>query len=692
MFDCKRQVDALCQLQSGERPSTLHVPPSWTDDELKDRQALARGVMRGAIGYEYITRVELSETLEAALTLEDNGDENASSDWRPLPVSNFTDGWDTSYTEGIIQEALPEDRVRFSEYIRARVLGLGVLTAGPGFGKTTAMAAAALAMQHSLGKILLSAPSNVAVDNLAARVDRTSMSIAERCNKDKAPSDLTRVRRRLVVRGYKSEEDFHALRALLRDPSLGDNARPNRHGKPTRWKLNLSVSFWLLLLLRSPAVDRQIHEDDPQVLHDMQSYLDGRSDMKDLRAYATGRMPYEQFVKAKTPMAIISKLSQRLIDAADFLAVTPSMARIDPAYSVWYRENPKGVAIDEAANMNRGDFISAWGNVLLPCFMGGDPKQLPPTVMTTQEQTIEGKVINPMEKEGAVSAQEFIQAAGIPTYRLRKQLRLAKGLWTIPSAVFYPDLPEVYGDNCEVNLPQFKIGRDLEDFVRASYPETTPPDAGCLSPLFVHCEGTSVFVNPETKSKRSADQVKVALDFALKFVRAKAVDPSRLVILGFYNDNVQLVERWRKRDAWKELAGMPSASTIDSYQGQENDVVILIMGTRAHWPGPGFTRNPQRLNVALTRQRCGLVIVGDIDVAGPVDKAKAKKEHVRKGEFLLMEPGKRITKGFAVELHQVCKMLTEAGRVARIRVNVKDAEDAQMEAERDDGLDEKRGL
>ncbi|EEU36366.1 uncharacterized protein NECHADRAFT_29496, partial [Fusarium vanettenii 77-13-4] len=70
-----------------------------------------------------------------------------------------------------------------------------------------------------------------------------------------------------------------------------------------------------------------------------------------------------------------------------------------------------------------------------------------------------------------------------------------------------------------------------------------------------------------------------------------------------------------KRPQYACLSGMQEAMTIDSFQGQENDIAIAIMTTAHPYPGPGFTAEAQRLNVMLTRHKCGLVIVGDIYVA-----------------------------------------------------------------------------
>lgn len=54
------------------------------------------------------------------------------------------------------------------------------------------LAVAGLAMQASLGQILCSGPSNVAVDNLARRLDRTTRSICARYNQSKWPDDEPR--------------------------------------------------------------------------------------------------------------------------------------------------------------------------------------------------------------------------------------------------------------------------------------------------------------------------------------------------------------------------------------------------------------------------------------------------------------------------------------------------------------------
>lgn len=66
---------------------------------------------------------------------------------------------------------------------------------------------------------------------------------------------------------------------------------------------------------------------------------------------------------------------------------------------------------------------------------------------------------------------------------------------------------------------------------------------------------------------------------------------------------------------------MRPASTIDSIQGQEGDMVAVIAATTKA-VGPGFTADDRRLNVMMSRHKSALVVFGDLHVAGPLEKTK----------------------------------------------------------------------
>lgn len=69
-------------------------------------------------------------------------------------------------------------------------------------------------------------------------------------------------------------------------------------------------------------------------------------------------------------------------------------------------------------------------------------------------------------------------------------------------------------------------------------------------------------------------------------------------------------------------------ATIDSYQGQEKDLVFFFSTVSAS-SGPKFVANPKRLCVAFTRMRQALIVVGDLDT-----RTKSKKAVTEDGQHL----------------------------------------------------------
>ncbi|KAL5083608.1 hypothetical protein Trisim1_001302 [Trichoderma cf. simile WF8] len=259
--------------------------------------------------------------------------------------------------------------------------------------------------------------------------------------------------------------------------------------------------------------------------------------------------------------------------------------------------------MDEAANMNRADLYGVWGNTLSPCFLFGDPKQLPPAVLTTNDEDDGGNFLNRFAKSGDISPLLLFQANGIPVYRLTTQLRMGNGLFDMVSRIIYQGVLHVYATNCNVATASFDSGRALENYIQEKYPTGTPSPEGKLLPVFIHTPGARVHTDDTTGSKKSVDQVTIALDFMVDLVKSKKIDPSKLVVISPYAANVELLDRMlRKNAAYEALKGIPPASTVDSFQGQENDIIFVVMGTAYPRPGPEFTSQEQRLNVMLMRR------------------------------------------------------------------------------------------
>ena len=121
--------------------------------------------------------------------------------------------------------------------------------------------------------------------------------------------------------------------------------------------------------------------------------------------------------------------------------------------------------------------------------------------------------------------------------------------------------------------------------------------------MFVHCYGAGESGHSPTNPMQGE---------AIEFVADKAVHvnpPStKILVLSPYRAQVDLLTSRLKRTQRENI----SVSTVDAAQGQEADLVIISF-VRANSGGKvGFTDDARRLNVAISRAKAGVVIIGHL--------------------------------------------------------------------------------
>ncbi|KAF4996451.1 hypothetical protein FGRMN_4508 [Fusarium graminum] len=593
-------------------PDKMDIPQRLKFDQVKFRMEVHRALLRGKGYYDLLVPECKPQAEELDGRVQSLGLEDHSVH---LPSADFLNIEDRRLVECIIEEALPEDRRRFRGYLSHRPLALGLIASPAGFGKTTAGAAATIAMGFSLGPIMCSAPTHVAINNFANRIDARIHAICERYNFGKAMDDRSRLRHQFVLGAFNPDHEVYAFMQILQGQEAIDHPVERKRFSPsTHWRLPLSLTYWLLFLLRSPAV-QPLHPDASPALYKLQGLYDNTESLSALRDLVTRKISWDYYRISGVPIDndAVKSMMTTIMKEADFFCTTLANAERS-GVRFWKVTRARGLAIDEAGNMNRADLYGLWGNTLLPYFLFGDTKQLPPTVMSTREQDISGNFLNRFAADCGTSPLAFFVGTGVPVYQLKTQLSMADGMFDMIRDCIYERSDFTYGPGSAITLPDHKVGRDLEAFFLAKFPgQLSPAPAGKLHPVFVHCEGSRVFVDSQTMSKRSPDQVKIALDLLTEAVEGKEIDPARVVCITPYKANATLTEKMRKR--YKLLQGMPPAATVDSFQGQKNDVAVVIMGTAHPYPGPGFTASSKRLNVMLSRQKSYLIIVGDVNVS-----------------------------------------------------------------------------
>jgi superfamily I DNA and/or RNA helicase len=75
---------------------------------------------------------------------------------------------------------------------------------------------------------------------------------------------------------------------------------------------------------------------------------------------------------------------------------------------------------------------------------------------------------------------------------------------------------------------------------------------------------------------------------------------------------VQLLRRLLRQDRyWKPFRQFITINTVDGFQGQERDVIVISLVRSNDQGAIGFLRDLRRMNVAITRARMKLIILGD---------------------------------------------------------------------------------
>lgn len=85
-------------------------------------------------------------------------------------------------------------------------------------------------------------------------------------------------------------------------------------------------------------------------------------------------------------------------------------------------------------------------------------------------------------------------------------------------------------------------------------------------------------------------------------------------IISPYRAQVQYLRQLiRRRESFRPFRHLISVNTVDGFQGQERDIILISL-VRSNDSGQiGFLRDLRRMNVAITRARMKLIILGNAD-------------------------------------------------------------------------------
>jgi ATP-dependent RNA/DNA helicase IGHMBP2 len=268
------------------------------------------------------------------------------------------------------------------------------------------------------------------------------------------------------------------------------------------------------------------------------------------------------------------------LQKAHVIAATPV-----GAYNYIIRDLSFDVAvIDEAAQALEA---ACWIPILKAqkVVLAGDHLQLPPTIKSS-EAARSGLEVTLLEK----CAGYYPEA----TVLLEEQYRMHQHIMGFPSATFY--------DNRLIAHPTVKNRTVVENDPPLAFIDT----AGCG---FEEEEAGTSFINPEEGSFL----VNTLFTYLnnLKEQCPPVVDVS-IGVISPYKQQVELLRNLvAQHPDFPDWSSQVVVNTIDGFQGQERDVMFIGM-VRSNPEGvTGFLSETRRMNVAMTRARKKLVVVGD---------------------------------------------------------------------------------
>ena len=217
--------------------------------------------------------------------------------------------------------------------------------------------------------------------------------------------------------------------------------------------------------------------------------------------------------------------------------------------------------------------------------LAGDPQQLPPTVLS-QEAAKQGLAVSLFER--------LLSDHGEGVKRmLREQYRMNTTIMSFPSK-------EMYGG--ELRAHPSVADRTLADVLP---PEASNVDAPPV--LFLDTAGKGFDEEQEKDTGSLFNRGEADLVIArVKELLGAGLEPRELAVITPYRAQPHAL-----RERVEPLSPDVEVDTVDAFQGREKDAILVSL-TRSNSEGQlGFLTDLRRINVALTRARRHLFVVGD---------------------------------------------------------------------------------
>ncbi len=269
---------------------------------------------------------------------------------------------------------------------------------------------------------------------------------------------------------------------------------------------------------------------------------------------------------------IENKMIRDIIETSDVILSTNSSAALESIA----RTKFDVAIIDEASQ-------ATIPSVLIPIakahrfILAGDHKQLPPTIISDKAQGLEKTLF-----------EELIKIYPFKSQLLNVQYRMNSLLMKFPNKEFYNN-----GLKSDSSVDDITIN----DIINSNKKED--------SMLFIDTSNVDVDGEMHLKDSKSIVnelEADIAVNVANDYLKAGLCEDD-IGIISPYADQVKIIQERTPVEV----------KTVDGFQGREKEIIIISTVRSNNDGNIGFLRDLRRLNVAITRAKRKLIIIGNID-------------------------------------------------------------------------------
>lgn len=437
---------------------------------------------------------------------------------------------------------------------------------GPfGTGKTRTLIEL-INQEYLLGsKILATAESNAAIDNILERLSKSSSEInltrlghPQRVDKENIKYTLA-----YKVENHPLNEKIEELREKIEKLSK----KRDEYTKPTpRYRRGYSDSEIFRL-----GVQRQGGRGiSPSTMNSMANWIEKNKDVDELH---------------NAIKDLENNIIHDIVDKSDVILSTNSSAALEAIEKTKFNI----AIVDEASQ-------ATIPSVLIPIakaqkfVLAGDHKQLPPTIISSKALELEDTLF-----------EELINKYPDKSALLNTQYRMNQLLMEFPNSEFYNSKLDSAETVKDIVITDIIEENKLSETEKVKIEDQLLSDKQPL--IFV--DTSEIDKNGEKKLKDSKSIINLAeAETTLEivdFYQKLGIDDKDIGIISPYADQVSLIKN--KTDI--------EVKTVDGFQGREKEIII-ISTVRSNDKGKiGFLSDLRRLNVALTRAKRKLIIIGN---------------------------------------------------------------------------------